>query len=259
MRRFLVILAFTFLTCGCATTGSDIKKLESESAKEEFEDAIKSLKGGYYQEAIDKFNQIKIKYPFSIYATEAELKIADSYFEDEKYIEAAEAYTEFIKLHPSHPMVDYAAYRVALSYYNDAPSDWLILPPSYEKDQSSNIKARKAFLEFLLRYKGSKFEGEARKYLEKVDKRLINHDVYVAKFYFNRKKYEAVENRIKNIVRQYGIVDGMDEALYLLCSSLFFQNKMEEFDEMFSEMSRKFPKSKYLERLQNLQKSKRRG
>lgn len=257
MNRLMIIGSFLFILYGCATSGG--VKSESESAKEEFDEALKSLKGGYYQEAIDKFNQIKSKYPFSKYAIEAELKIGDSYFEDERYMDAAEAYSEFINLHPTHPMTDYAAFRVALSYYKDAPSDWFFLPPSSEKDQSSNLKAYQYFKEFLDKYKGSKYEKEARDYLNKVVRRLISHDVYVARFYFKRNKYEATENRIKGIINAYGIVDGMDEALYLLCYSLFMQNKEKEFLDKYEEMKKRFPHSKYINELDRLYKTKRKG
>jgi len=257
MSKSKILIVCILLAAGCATTGQ--VKSESESAKEEFDEALKSLKGGYYQEAIDKFNQIKAKYPFSRYATEAELKIGDTYFEDEKYSDAADAYQEFIKLHPSHPMTDYAAYRVALSYFKDAPGDWFFLPPSYEKDQTSNLKAQQAFTDFLTKFKGSKYEKEAKEYLEKVNLKLIYHDLYIARFYFKRNKFEATENRIKGIIQKYGIIDGMDEALYLLCCSLYLQNKSEEFNKMFGIMNSRFPNSRYLYKLQNLSKSKGKG
>ncbi|MCX7958460.1 MAG: outer membrane protein assembly factor BamD [Deltaproteobacteria bacterium] len=257
MNKFRIVIICVLFAVGCATTGA--VKSESESAKEEFEDAIKSLKGGYYQEAIDKFSQIKAKYPFSKYATEAELKIGDTYFEDEKYSDAADAYQEFIKLHPTHPMTDYAAFRVALSYYKDAPGDWFFMPPSYEKDQTSNLKAQQAFNDFLARYKGSQYEKEAREYLEKVNLKLIHHDLYIARFYFKRNKFEATEHRIKGIIQKYGITEGMDEVLYLLCYSLFLQNKDDEFRKMLEVMNSRFPKSRYLQKLHNLSKPKGKG
>jgi outer membrane protein assembly factor BamD len=258
MHYRLATTVILILLYGCATTGSAVKS-EQESAKEEFEDAMKSLKGGYYQEALDKFNKVKAKYPFSIYATEAELKIGDVYFEDEKYLDAAESYSEFLKLHPSSPMADYASFRIALSYYRDAPSDWFFLPPAYEKDQTSLLKARNAFYEFLTKYKGSKYEREAKGYLEEINKKLIKHDIYVAKFYLKRKKFEATENRMRGIINKYGYQEGMDEALYLLCYSLYLQNKTEDFDKALKDMNKNFPKSKYLMKLRDIIKSNRKG
>jgi outer membrane protein assembly factor BamD len=50
-------------------------------------------------------------------------------FERELWTEAADRYSGFVKLHPTHAKVDYAAYRAALSHYRDIPSDWFMLPP----------------------------------------------------------------------------------------------------------------------------------
>ncbi len=257
MQKVIVLIIIVLFLYDCATTG--VVKSEQESAREEFEVALKSLKDGYYQEAIDKFNQVKAKYPFSRFATESELKIGDTYFEDERYVDAAEVYQEFVKLHPSHNMVDYAAFRVALSYFKDAPGDWFFIPPSYEKDQSSNLKARQALMDFLAHYKGSRYEKEALEYLVKVNQRLIRHDVYIAKFYYKRNKYEATENRIIDVINKFGIIDEMDEALYLLCSALYLQNKDKEFKNMYDKMKIRFPKSKYLLQLNDLIRTKRKG
>lgn len=257
MDRLSVFLVFPLIV-GCATSGSVVKSAQ-ESAREEFEEGLRSLKDGYYQEALDKFNQVKSKYPFSKYAVEAELKIGDTYFEDEKYLDAAEAYLEFIKLHPTNPLVDYAAFRVGVAYFRDAPSDWFFLPPAYEKDQRSNLKARDAFIDFLSRYKDSKYEREVRDYLDKVNRRLVEHDIYVARFYLKRKKYEACEHRMRSVIDKYGLNDGMDEALYLLGYSLYFQKRDKEYEAVLTEMSSRFPKSKFLRRLRSLKSNSGRG
>lgn len=255
--RLSVFLLFP-LVVGCATSGGVVRS-EQESAREEFEEGLRSLRDGYYQEALDKFNQVKSKYPFSRYAVEAELKIGDTYFEDEKYPDAAEAYLEFIKLHPTNPLVDYAAFRVGLAYFRDAPSDWFFLPPAYEKDQSSNLKARDAFIDFLSRYKGSRYEREVRDYLDKVNRKLVEHDIYIAKFYLKRKKYEACEHRVRSVIDKYGLNDGMDEALYLLGYSLYLQKKDGEYKKILDEMDSRFPKSRFLHRLRSLKSNGGRG
>ena len=48
----------------------------------------------------------------------AELRIADAYFESERYIEASAAYSDFRKLHPVHQKAPYALYRMGLASYN---------------------------------------------------------------------------------------------------------------------------------------------
>ena len=58
-----------------------------------------------YQDAIDKFQEVVDNYPYSEYAVAAELKIADSYFEQERWDEALSYYRDFAELHPEHEKV----------------------------------------------------------------------------------------------------------------------------------------------------------
>ena len=64
--------------------------------------------------AISYFTFVKNRFPFSRYATLAELRIADAFFAQDKFADAADAYKLFIRFHPNHPEVTdgYAAYRV---------------------------------------------------------------------------------------------------------------------------------------------------
>ena len=68
---------------------------------------------------------IKNKFPYSNYATEAQLKIADVYYMQESYGEAAVAYEAFRDLHPKHEKVPYAMFRIGevlLTTTSRAPS-----------------------------------------------------------------------------------------------------------------------------------------
>src|SRR5262249_58221265 len=82
------------------------------------------------------YEYVKTKFPVLEAWRQAELRLADVSFERELWTEAADRYNGFVKLHPTHAKVDYAAYRAALAHYRDIPSDWFMLPPSSGKDQT---------------------------------------------------------------------------------------------------------------------------
>ena len=69
-----------------------------------------------YTEAVEVFQSIIDNYPYSEYAILAELAIADSYFEEEKYEEALSYYRDFSDLHLQNEKVPYAIYRSALCH-----------------------------------------------------------------------------------------------------------------------------------------------
>ena len=69
-----------------------------------------------YTKAIETFQAIIDNYPYSDYAIQAELAIADAYFEDEKYEEALSYYRDFGDLHPQHEKVPYTLFQAALCH-----------------------------------------------------------------------------------------------------------------------------------------------
>ena len=71
-----------------------------------------------YEKAIETFQAIIDNYPYSDYEIEAQLQIADAYFDDAKYDEALSYYRDFADLHPQNPRVPYTILRSALCHYN---------------------------------------------------------------------------------------------------------------------------------------------
>src|SRR5205814_2390586 len=107
------------------------------------------LESKNYLEAQKYYDYVKSKFPYLEAATTAELRLADVDFEREKYIEARDRYQNFVKLHPTHAKVDYAAFRSALSHFKDMPSDFFLLPPAREKDQAEVRAAAVAMGDFV--------------------------------------------------------------------------------------------------------------
>ncbi len=75
-----------------------------------------------YEEAIRRYTEVKNKFPYSNFATKAELAIADVYYKQESYPEAQVSYQAFRELHPKSPQADYVVYRIGLSYFQQLPT-----------------------------------------------------------------------------------------------------------------------------------------
>lgn len=70
-------------------------------------------------------------------AESARLGLAESYYKNGDYEEAAAVYEDYLKLHPLSPNSDYVQFKLAMCYYK------LMLPPY--KDQTYTFKALEAF------------------------------------------------------------------------------------------------------------------
>jgi outer membrane protein assembly factor BamD len=211
------LLLFVFLAAGCKTLSSFFSSTDATAEPTYGADAPSNMKLG--QEALENknfleaekyFDYVRSKYPYIEASKEAELRLADATFEEEKYPEARDRYEGFVKLHPTHPKVDYAAYRAAYTHYKEIPSDFFLLPPSEEKDQVEVNGTVKAMNEFLRQYPNSKYAPEAKKTLDDARKRLAQHELYVADFYARRKRWGAVVGRLNTVAEKYQGL-GLDE------------------------------------------------
>ena len=78
-------------------------------------EGITQLKKKKYDDAIETFEKVRDRYPYSDQASLAQIKVADAYFYKKKYDEACQAYKEFEKLHPTNKAVPYTVFPGRLS------------------------------------------------------------------------------------------------------------------------------------------------
>jgi outer membrane protein assembly factor BamD len=222
----LRLLAVLLLVAGCKTASQEGagEPDYASDADTNLQRGTEALGGKNYLEAERYFEYVKTKYPFLEAAKEAELKLADTDFERERFLEARDRYQNFIKLHPTHPKVDYAAYRAALTHYKEIPSDFFLLPPSKEKDQVEVRGTLSAMNDFVRQYPNSEYVAEAKKLVDEARKRLADHEVYVAEFYAKREKWPAVINRYKKVLEDFSGL-GYDEQAYFGIYDAYLQLK----------------------------------
>ena len=217
MRLALPVLFVSLLVLpGCQLfSGSENQEpVYASGADENLRKGQECLANKRYIEAAKYFEYVRTKYPFLEASKEAELLLADTDFAHDQYVEARDRYDAFVKLHPSHPKVDYAAFRAALTHYKEIPSDFFVLPPPHEKEQTEEKGALAAMGEFVRLHANSPYIGEARTVLLDVRKRLARHEQYAADFYAKREKWVAVVGRLETLVTKYPGT-GMDADAYL--------------------------------------------
>jgi outer membrane protein assembly factor BamD len=201
--------------CGGKATGAVDY---SVSAERNYERGLAELQEKDWVAAAKYFAFIKSRFPYSKYAVLAELRLADSEFGAEQYLEAIDSYKLFAKFHPTHEMVatGYAAFRVGEAYFKMLPGDFWLLPPSYEKDQSATEDAVEELTRFLAKYPDSPHRARAEEILAKVGRRLADHEWYVAGFYWERAQPMGTVLRLRRLLEKYPGVGYDQEALWLL-------------------------------------------
>ena len=205
LRRFrhhLIASALlgALLTTGCAESDDDTKPVTySLTAKQNYEKGMAELKDENYAEAKKYFQFVKQKFPFSKFAVMA------AQYAQGNYTESIESYKSFARLHPTHEKVEdgYVAFKICQGYFKDMPEDLWIMPPSYEKDQSAVNDAQRELNDFSKKYPESPYMKKVDEMRTAVLKRLVDHEVYVARFYLENDHPKAAALRLEGAIKRY--------------------------------------------------------
>lgn len=205
MLQRLLILVLTTLIAACASGPSADPSTPEGAFKiaEEYEQADR------WDEAVMKYGEVKNQFPYSRYAIIAELKMADLHFKREAYPEAQGAYQLFKELHPKHEKIDYVSFQIGMSYYKQ-------LPPTNDRDLTLAKRSIVAFEEVIRSFPQSEYAAQAQEYRDKSERMLAEKELYIARFYFKEKKWEAALGRFENVLDQFP-KHLEKEALYGAC------------------------------------------
>jgi len=168
-------------------------------------EAADALDAGDYQTATRQFEEVERIYPYSRWATQAQLMAAYASYRDARYNEAILALDRFIELHPGNPNVDYAYYLKALSYYEQI-SD-------VTRDQSITKQAMDSFETLMRRFPDSRFARDVSLKLDLVHDHLAGKEMEIGRYYLERNQMNAALNRFKRVIRDYQTTSHVPEAL----------------------------------------------
>lgn len=192
------------------------------------------------------YSHVRTKFPYSQYAALSDLRIGDCQFERGRHIEAIDSYQSFIRLHPTHDRVPYALYRQGLSYYEQIPGDWFMLPPSEEKEQTAVRDAERTLRDYVERFPKDDHIADGKERLTEVRKKLLAHERYVADFYQRRGKDRAYVGRLQVIRKSFADV-GLDDTL--LAEIVGAYSRLGEITgakAALAELEQKFPASRLI-------------
>jgi outer membrane protein assembly factor BamD len=189
-------------------------------------DAEADIESSHYQIAADKLRMIKNRFPYSKQAVEAQIRIADVFFLQESFAEAALAYETFRDLHPVHEKAAYAMSRAALSYYRDIPS-------TVARDMAAARKSLEAYEAFIARYPAAPEITEAKSRVAEIRDLLARKELYVGDFYVKRSFFRSAKGRFEKVLALYGETRAADEARtkLALCETRIREGKSREDSE----------------------------
>jgi outer membrane protein assembly factor BamD len=235
MKTAVKLLALFVLTSalfqGCSTPQA------IKPADVLYKEGEQFFQDGKYEDAIAQWKKVKESYQSQDLTTKAEFNIADAYFLNKDYIEAAAGYEDFRKLHPKHPQVDFALYRQGMSYFNQIHS--------IDTDQTPVKNAQITFDSYLKLYPtGAQLAEVKEKHRECRDMQL-QYELYVGRFYLKTDAYKSAIARFEESLKMFADSARRDEVLYYLGKAYMEDGQKEKMREVFGRLVREFPGSEY--------------
>jgi outer membrane protein assembly factor BamD len=237
--KFITMLVLSAaLLQGCSTPQVN------KSADVLYKEGEQFFKDEKYTDAITQWKKVKETYQSPDLSTKAELNIANAYFLNKDYIEAAAGYEDFRKLHPKHEQVDFALYRQGMSYFNQIHS--------IDTDQTPVKSALSTFDSYLKLYPtGAQLAEVQEKRRECRDKQL-QYELYVGRFYLRTDAYKAAIARFEDSLKMFSDAARRDEVLYYLGKAYLEDGQKEKGREAFGQLIRDFSGSPFIADANNM-------
>ena len=212
INKLIFLLVLLLLITACS------KKMEKESVINEkslelqvleaYKEGKDSLERGDVLFAAKKFNEAEILFPQSVWAPKSALMAAYSYYIQDYYGDAIAELERFIRIYPKHRNLNYAYYLLAISYYEQIVDE--------KKDLQSIINAKKTFNIVIDKFPNTEYALDAEFKIDLIDDILAAKEMYVGRYYVDKKKWIPAINRFREVVDNYDTTIYVEEALYRL-------------------------------------------
>ncbi len=217
MRYFLLITLCITLATGCSKDDSIEEDLEA-SEQALYSSAQDSLRAGNYSSAIQKLQLLESRFPFGRYAEQSQLEIVYAYYKSAQPEAARSAADRFIRLHPTHPNVDYAYYLKGIVAFEQDEyflSNIIPMDPS-TRDAGAAKESFNDFSQLIRRFPNSEYAPDAQQKMKYLRNLMASYEVNVARYYIRRGAYIAAVNRGKYVVESFQGAVSVPDALAVM-------------------------------------------
>lgn len=175
---FLILVIFLLTSCR-----SEELIRPGDSLEVAFEKAMMQYNQGEYNDAARAFETVISIGRGTDYGQEAQYYLAESYYNNERYLLAASEYQRYAQYHPNSPRREEVDFKEALCYYE--------ISPRYRLDQEYTNRAIEKFRLYRTRYPDTERADEAAEYISELRNKLAHRDYNAADFYMRTERYNS--------------------------------------------------------------------
>ena len=145
--------------------------------------------------AIKVFEKIIERNPLGFIAADAEVKIADSYYQLRKFEEAEDSYLRVMENYPNSEWVPYAQFRIPYCKMSNIRIQ--------ERNYELLAQSRRGFEEYIANNPQGTLVPTTKKIMAEIDIAMAERDYEVGEFYLRRKRPDAGAIYFKSVIKEY--------------------------------------------------------
>ena len=212
LKNLFFTLIFLLLLISCSKEENKLTVIQEKSLDmqvvEAYKEGLSALEGGDVLYAAQKFNEAEMLFPQSEYAPKSALMASYSYYVQDYYGDAISELERFIKIYKNYNDLDYAYYLLAICYFEQIVDE--------KKDLQSIINS-KYYFEIIVRdFPNTEYSMDAEFKLDLIDDILASKEMYLGRYYVEKKKWIAAINRFRTVVDDFDTTIYTEEALHRL-------------------------------------------
>ena len=212
INKFLLSFFFILILASCSKEEARKSVIKEKSLDlqvlETYEEGMKYLEEGDSLYAASKFNEAELLFPQSEWAPKSALMAAYAYYSQDYLKDAIAELDRFLKVYPKHKNLDYVYYLLAISYYEQIVDE--------KKDLQSIIRAKQYFEIVIRDYQKTSYALDAEFKIDLINDILAAKEMYIGRYYFEKKKWISAINRFQTIINDYETTMYAEEALHRL-------------------------------------------
>ena len=244
MNKFFLFIALFAILISCSKEEIKESIIKEKSLDlqvlEAYQEGVKSLETGDVLYAAKKFNEAETLFPQSEWAPKSALMAAYAYYTQDYYSDTIAELERFIRVYPLSKNLDYVYYLLGISYYEQIVDE--------KKDLQSIIKAKEYFKIVSKNYPNTNYSLDAEYKIDLVNDTLASKEMYIGRYYFDKKKWIPAINRFRTVIDDYETTIYAQEALHRLVEVHYIIGLKDEAKKYAKLLGYNYQSSKWYEK-----------
>ena len=244
MNKFFLFIALFAILISCSKEEIKESIIKEKSLDlqvlEAYQEGVKNLETGDVLFAAKKFNEAETLFPQSEWAPKSALMAAYAYYTQDYYSDTIAELERFIRVYPLSKNLDYVYYLLGISYYEQIVDE--------KKDLQSIIKAKEYFKIVSKNYPNTNYSLDAEYKIDLVNDTLASKEMYIGRYYFDKKKWIPAINRFRTVIDDYETTIYAQEALHRLVEVHYILGLKDEAKKYAKLLGYNYQSSKWYEK-----------